>query len=52
METGIQKGLSAGGKVSCSVYSVERKLYSIFAVTSYALLFFDFTILNCCILNY
>ena len=27
METGIKKGLSAGGRVSCSVYSVERKLH-------------------------
>ena len=24
---GIKKGLSAGGRVSCSVYSVERKLH-------------------------
>ena len=27
METGIKKGLSAGGRVSCSVYSVEKKLH-------------------------
>ena len=27
METGIKKGLSAGGRVSCSVYSVERRLH-------------------------
>ena len=27
METGIKKGLSAGRRVSCSVYSVERKLH-------------------------
>ena len=27
METGIRKGLSAGGRVSCSVYSVEIKLH-------------------------
>ena len=27
MGTGIKKGLSAGGRVSCSVYSVERKLH-------------------------
>ena len=27
METGIKKGLSAGERVSCSVYSVERKLH-------------------------
>ena len=25
--TGIKKGLSAGGRVSCSVYLVERKLH-------------------------
>ena len=49
MDIGIKKGLSAGGRVRCSV---ERKLYSILAVTSYALLFWDITMLNCCILNY
>ena len=44
METGIKKDLSVGGRVSCSVDSVERKLYPIFAVASNnALLFLDFT---------
>ena len=52
METGIKKGLSARGRVGCSVDLVERKSYSIFAAISNALLFLDFTILNCCLLHY
>ena len=40
-----KKYFSVGGRVSCSVDSVKRKLYPIFAVASNknALLFLDFT---------
>ena len=43
--------LSVGGRGSCSVVSVGVKVLVSLTVTSYALLYFDFTIINCYILN-